>query len=79
LVVAMFAISVWSAVVQTPNQTLASVVFWLTSVMYSLGFLGLLAGIALGMPSLAPVDWADEADSATTRRVPDDVTPEPAL
>lgn len=79
LVVAMFAISVWSAVVQTPNETLASVVFWLTSVMYSLGFLGLLAGFALGLPSLAPVDWADEADGATTRRIPDDVTPEPAL
>lgn len=68
LIVATFAIGAWSSVVQTTNESVQTVIFWLSTIMYSLGFLGLLGGFALGMPSLEPGDWDDE-DEPDTKEV----------
>ena len=63
LVVVTFAIGAWANIVMTTNETLTTVIFWASNTSYSLGFLFLLIGFLLGMPSLEPVDWAeDDAD-----------------
>ena len=65
LIAATFAIGAWSSVVQTTNESVQTVIFWLSTIMYSLGFLGLLGGFALGIPSLEPGDWDDEDEPDT--------------
>jgi hypothetical protein len=60
LVVATFAIGAWSGVVQATDQSIQAVIFWTHGILFTLGYLGLLAGFALGLPSLDPVEWDDE-------------------
>ncbi len=63
LIVLTFAIGAWANVVQTTNASLQNVIFWVSNTSYALGFLLLLIGFLLGMPSLEPVEWAeDDAD-----------------
>jgi hypothetical protein len=73
LFVATFVISAWANLVQTPNETLAAVIYWLTTILYSMGYLGLLGGFVLGMPSLEPAELADAGDGARGRTLPDPV------
>jgi hypothetical protein len=82
LIVATFAIGAWANLVRTPNETLSTVIFWTTNASYSLGFVTLLLGFVLGMPSLEPVDWAED-DAALDDDEDDDEAdltedPEPA-
>jgi len=60
LIVVTFAIGAWANLVQTPNEAISNLVFWLSNATYSFGFLLLLIGFLLGMPSLEPVDWAED-------------------
>ena len=60
LIVMTFAIGAWSSFLRPTDESLQSVIFWTHGILYSLGYLGLLAGFALGLPSLDPVEWDDE-------------------
>jgi hypothetical protein len=68
LVVATFAIGAWSGVVRTTDASIQTMIFWTHGILYSLGYLGLLAGFALGLPSLDPVEWDDEDAAAAGSR-----------
>ncbi len=54
LIVATFAIGAWANIVQTSNEALNNVIFWVSNGTYSLGYLALFLGFVLGMPSLEP-------------------------
>jgi len=60
LVVVTFTIGAWSGIVRPTDESLQSAIFWTHGILYCLGYLGLLAGFALGLPSLDPVEWDDE-------------------
>jgi len=64
LIVTTFAIGAWSGFLRPTDESLQSVIFWTHGILYSLGYLGLLAGFALGLPSLDPVEWDDEDAAA---------------
>ena len=74
LILVTFAIGAWANLVMTTNEALTNVIFWTSNTSYSLGFLFLLIGFLLGMPSLEPVDWAeDDADLDDEDDEPEDV------
>ncbi len=60
LIVMTFAIGAWANLVRSTNETLTTVVFWVTNTSYSIGFLLLLVAFLLGMPSLEPVEWGED-------------------
>ena len=64
LVVATYAIGSWSGVVRTTDESLQTVIYRTYVLLYSIGYLGLMAGFALGLPSLEPVEWDDEEAEA---------------
>jgi hypothetical protein len=86
LVLTTFAIGAWANLVMTSNPDLNNVIFWVSNGAYSLGFLLLLIGFALGLPSLEPVEWAaddaglDDEDEDVEDGLDEDdpVTPVPA-
>ena len=60
LLLATYTIGAWANLVQTSNETITTLIFWVSNTSYSLGFLLLLVAFLLGMPSLEPIDWAED-------------------
>ncbi len=60
LILLTYAIGAWAGIVQTRDASLQSAIFWLSTITYSVGYLGLLGGFLLGMPSLEPPDLDDD-------------------